>query len=444
MFNIIQDMDSSNCLKLNPICKKLIKESQCINILYGILSVPVSIYFCESINENQLLLSANVIELLNIPTTSSYEIYFREPELIIGPFIGILTSVTSEQLDKLVPTLSSYVKYFDIIGGSIVAFSLEGVNQQKGEITGLIYLSKEKRWVKRNVSYPSSILSIIETSLTDNWNYYQQTMDHFHKILDNRIFNFPNFNKWTMYQMLKNKMNIFLPKTKLYTNPSDVLNMLKLYPSIYIKPLNGRLGKFVYKISQNQHGIYVDYFRREKKVNLFKSSRTLSKFLEHVLRNEHYLIQQSIDLFTYDNRIIDFRIMMVKNELGIWENIGTFARYGATNSIVSNISAGGKAEYGVKILQTVFHFSASEAEELLEYLDAIALNALSIVEDHGFHCGNIGFDVGIDTSGKVWIIEMNNQNPDHYIAVKANKSELYYQASLKNILYAKKLAMKKT
>jgi hypothetical protein len=74
-------------------------------------------------------------------------------------------------------------------------------------------------------------------------------------------------------------------------------------------------------------------------------------------------------------------------------------------------------------------------------VNAISLKALSVVEEHGYHCGNIGFDIGIDKTGKIWIIEMNNQNPDHYIAVKAKKKGLYYKAKLKNILYAKKLAM---
>lgn len=441
MIRIIQDMTCSQCLKLNPAYKEFIKESKCITLVYGILSVSVSVYFSDSINNYQLSLSANVIEWLNIPTTSPYEISFSEGEMIIGPFIGILTSVTNEQLHQLTPTLSSYVKYYNHIGGTIVAFSIEGVSQQKRIINGLIYKPKEKQWVQGSFSYPSSILSIVETSLTENWYYYQQTMNHFHKVLGQRIFNFPNFDKWTMYQMLKQNMDVYLPKTNLYTQPSDVIDMLKLYQSIYIKPINGRLGKFVIKLTRSSQGIYVEYGRRKKRVKIFKSRRRLSKFLMYILRSGYYIIQQTIELFTFDNRIIDFRIMMVKNEVGKWENIGTIARYGATNSIVSNVTAGGNAEYGVKTLQTVFQLSASEIKRLQVYMNAIALNALSVVEEQGYHCGNIGFDIGIDKTGKIWIIEMNNQNPDHYIAIKAKKKRLYYKAKLKNILYAKKLAM---
>ncbi|MCM3655472.1 YheC/YheD family protein [Metabacillus litoralis] len=444
MFSIIQDMGSSHCVKLNPKYKYLIKGSKSLNVVYGIRSATVTIFFSDSISENQLSISDNVLKLLFIPTTSSYAIRFHDGDMMIGPFIGILASVTNAQLLELIPSLNSYVKYYDKIGGTLIAFSLEGINQKKQTIKGLIYLPWEKEWKIGSFPFPNSVFSIVETSLSENWITFQQNMKQFHEILGKRIFNFPNFDKWTMFQMLKKSMHENLPNTQLYIKPLDVKKMLKRHQSIYIKPINGRLGKYVCKLSLTSDGIFVHFGRRRKRIKTFKTWRKLSKFLTYKLQSGQYLIQQSIDLFTYDHRIIDFRMMMVKNEIGKWENIGIIARYGSSNSIVSNITAGGKAELGVKTLQSAFHLSSREIKSLFVNMNAMALRALSIVEANGYHCGNIGFDVGIDKSGKIWIIEMNNQNPDHYIAVKANKKELLYQAKLKNILYAKKLAMEKT
>lgn len=442
MFQILQDNNGSSlCLKLNSAVKKNIGDPKSLSIVFGQKKVTVTVHFSDSINERELFLSTDALNILDIPTASPYEILFTENKMIVGPYIGILASVTDTELPKMIPILSGYVKHYDKIGGTIIAFSLEGIQQETEKIKGLIYLPQSKDWIPGTFSYPSSVFSIVETSLTENWSSYLKIMKHLQGTLGSRIFNYPNFDKWKMYQLLQKNLGDYLPKTIIYRKSADVKNMLRNYKSLYIKPINGRLGRYVLKLTRISNGVIVEYGRKAKVFKHFISWRKLSNFLETSLNNGSYLIQQSIDLFSYQNQIIDFRIMMVKNEYDSWENVGAIARYGVTNSIVSNVTAGGKAEIGSKTLRTVFKYTKNDTEKLISQINNMIMTALDDLEAYGYQLGNLGFDIGIDKNGRVWIIEINNQNPDHYIAVRANNRGLFYKAKLKNMLYAKLLSI---
>ncbi|MBU7592263.1 YheC/YheD family protein [Metabacillus halosaccharovorans] len=441
MIHICLDKKRSMSIHLHSSFKKHVQRWKQLKIFYGLKEVSVTPLFSDAVPEDKCYVTQDVIRILDIPISSPYEIKFGKNKMIIGPYIGILAAVTKEILQKSIPYLSVYVKDYEKVGGTIIVFSLDGIDREKETITGLMYDPKRNNWTEGLFSYPSSVFSVVETSLTENWSTYINTMEHFHQKLGKRMFNYPNFDKWQMYQLLKGKLQQYLPKTMIYYEPEDVWKMLKEYPSLYVKPINGRLGKYVLKITRISNGVIVKDGRQSKKVKHIKSWSLFKFYLRRILKEESYLIQQAIDLVKFDDQIIDFRIIMVKNSQGKWDNIGAFSRYGGKNSIVSNITAGGKAEIGRTTLKTVFELSIKEMIDLINLITNLMTDAITILEENGYHLGNLGFDIGIDQSGKVWIIEINNQNPDHYIAVKANKPNILYQAKLSNILYAKTLSM---
>ena len=441
MIHIRIDKKRSMSIHLHSSFKKQVQRWKPLKIIYGIKEVSVTPLFSDAVPEDTCYVTLDVIRILDIPINLPYEINLEKNKMIFGPYIGVLAAVTREILQQSIPYLSVYVKDYEKIGGTIIAFSLDGIDHENETITGLMFDPKSNNWIEGIFPYPRSVFSVVETSLTENWSTYLDTMKHFHQKLGKRIFNYPNFDKWQMYQLLKERLQQFLPKTVIYYEPKDVWKMLKEYPSLYIKPINGRLGKYVLKVTRISNGVIVKYGRHSKNVKHFKSWSLFKFYLRRIVKEEAYLIQQAIDLVKYDDQIIDFRIIMVKNNQGIWENIGAFSRYGGKNSIVSNITAGGKAEIGGITLKTVFELSIKEMIDLVNLTHNLMMDAIVILEENGYHLGNLGFDIGIDQSGKVWIIEINNQNPDHYIAVKANKPSILYQAKLSNILYAKTLSM---
>lgn len=424
----------------NKIAKQLSAESY-LTFKFGLKSCKVKVKLSNSLNENNLLVSEHVLKLLKIPHTSKYSIRLQTNELIIGPYIGILAELTNQKLAILLPTLTSFLKYYNTIGGTIIAFSLEGINSAKQEITGYIFNPKTNKWVHGTYFYPSSILSITEASLTDKWTEFKEKMNHFEKSIGHTVFNYPSFSKWEMHEFLKHRFRHVLPETFKYQNIKEVKMLVQKHKSIYIKPINGRLGRFIYKVNKTSSGYIVKY-RNKKKVaeKRFATENALLDFFKQKLIPGEYLLQEALPLVQHNNSVIDFRVMLARNRSGSWEECGFFSRYGAKGSAISNITAGGRAEAAELTLKKVWHLEEAEINRLKHKIINLCKDVLQVIEKRGFHCGNIGVDIAIDKNRNIWIIEINNQNPDPYIAIFAKRNSYFYKTRHLNMLYAKKLA----
>src|SRR5699024_8680582 len=121
--------------------------------------------------------------------------------------------------------------------------------------------------------------------------------EFFGALYHNRIFNYKTFNKWDIYQRLKvfPEAVQFLPKTKLYKNTNDVLELLNRCEDIYIKPIAGKKGLGIYNVSINNGIIQVK--TREKGKNLqwtFNKNEELNTFLHERLSKGKYIIQRTV------------------------------------------------------------------------------------------------------------------------------------------------------
>jgi hypothetical protein len=227
----------------------------------------------------------------------------------------------------------------------------------------------------------------------------------------------------------------------LYTHPEDIVTSIKNYQQIYIKPIFGSRGRSIVKISRTRNGTYVSF--RENRVNhtlKFSSTKRLKEYMFKRLRKDAFLIQKDLNLISINDRIVDFRLIMVKNEHGKWENMGHYARFGPRKSIVSNISAGGNAQIGEYALQKIFQYNNEHVEKMKREMTWVAHSVARCLDAAGVHCGNMGVDLGIDKYGKLWIIEIQHNNPDHTLLLDANDPKGYLQVLRKKMLYLKWLA----
>lgn len=419
--------------------ESMLKEIKTLN--YGIRSTTVEVTFSETINSKEMLISKDSIDNLMLPIYSQYDIRINNENMIIGPYIGILCEISNERLNRIVPSLTSYLKEYDKIGGTIIAFALEGVKKEEMMVQGFIYNPTTNSWTPGTFPYPRSLFSICELSMTSKWEQFKETMKHFNEVLSHSVFNYPYFDKLKMYEYLKDDFAEYLPDTFVYRSPDDIHHMLKKHKRIYVKPIEGRLGKSVFRFTYTTRGVIVHYGRKEQQRRMvFTRKQSFINFAQYHLSPNKYIIQQAIYLVSYENRLIDFRLILTKNEHGIWENLGFIGRYGATNSIVSNVTAGGMAEMGEATLAKVLSISKHKNDLLYEEMSSIGEKIVTTLEKKGYHLGNIGLDIGIDVYGRIWVIEVNHQNPDHYIALRARNKKLFLKARAQNMFYAKRLA----
>ncbi|RXT14003.1 YheC/YheD family protein [Ammoniphilus sp. CFH 90114] len=403
-----------------------------IILQFGIRSVEsVIISSCDT-KWDEIGIARVAVELLGIPLVNSYEVRVDGNTLRFGPYIGILTKRKVGSLKKYLETLSSYVHHYEQIGGTILAFYPDEVNQESHLIHGLLYNSQTKEWDKGTYPLPAAIFKTLITS--------SELSQYFKSTIGNTVFNSPIFNKWEMYDWLYSYHDSFqyFPKTSLYRHPRDLELYSDDYKSVYLKPIDGFFGKGIIKVSKSECGLRMEERkgRGRKKEHEFISYTELDHYLSRRLQEKTYILQQGLELISCNGRMVDFRLIIVKNQQGEWESIGMVARYGKARSVVSNILSGGIAETGEVALKKILLLSDDEVVNLKNKMVGIAIQAAKGIEKRGVQLGNLGIDLAIDQNNRIWIIEMNNKNPDHTIALNANDHDMYYRALRNNLLYA--------
>ncbi|SMO83195.1 YheC/YheD family protein [Melghirimyces algeriensis] len=410
-----------------------IEKHQAINLRFGQAKYNLLVQTDLNVPTKEIQLSSNLLQSMNIPFPARYEVKIANGEFHIGPFIGILAAISKGELKRRLLTLSRYTQHYHSINGILVAFALYGVNPYTKQISGYWYQPDTGKWKATVTPYPDSVFNRI--TLNKQWR------KHFSKTLDNRLFNNYRFNKWEMYQVLSADSSIqnHVPETHLLRRPSDLLPYLHRWNGLYIKPVTGSLGKNVCCIQKESSGLAIKYNKGGRNIKIsFSDTQPLLKFLNYRLNQRKKYIFQPILQIQYHGTIRDFRLILVKNQTGQWEDVGLIGRLGKKGAIVSSSITGALREPGETTIQSIVD-DPEKAKQLRKKMSQIALKAAQVMDQTNQY-GNFGMDFAIDHNHHIWLIEINSRDPHHQKAVKAGRGDLAKKACLSNMMYAKKLA----
>ena len=431
--HLIEDSQSEDTVCVHPlIAIKMRLKKGTGSLQFGTQKDTVKIGINGQIQINELLISSNVVKSLKIPLYCEFDLINDQQNLIIGPFIGIVAAKRKNELNKKLNEFLDYVYHYDQIGGAIMVFSLDQVSPNEQTIHGFMYNPSSKSWEENIYHYPSSL------HLRIPW-FRSKWQRHFESFMGDTIFNNFHYNKWSIHKLLMDTPEVasHLPETILYTEPSDVISFLEKHPSAYLKPINFSRGKGIIKINQiGMNDFQVKYTKGKKVIQeALNNEDEINHFLSQKLKPKRYIIQKTIDLISKDTSIIDFRIYLTKDEAGNWKCIEFFYKQGVPGQIVSNFFRGGSFGMGLHPLKEALNLSDQEVKKMEETISTIALKAVKAVENTGVHFANTAIDIGIDTSKRVWIIEVQHCVPGHM-----DIDETYYNYLTTIMLYAKKLA----
>ncbi len=421
-----------NSEKMNKIEMQNIKIAY---VTFGIKCCEVKVAVSQEIRFDEVILSHEIMEELKIPAFLSYCMVLNKNKIILGPYIGILVEKKEERLKQNVENLKSYVYGYEEIGGAILVFSEKGIDMDRQLIRGFIFNPENESWEQGTYPYPASIFK--RTGIR------KKMRNHFQSLLGDVVFNNYVFNKWESHQWLScfDTVSQYFADTILYHVPADVRQFLKQHQSAFIKPIYGSQGKgilkldaignwFVLSSSQNNEGME----------QCFKTLKDLNRFLKNNLEQEKYIVQRALKLIAIEEKTIDFRLILVKGGDGQWNDIGMIARHGSKGNITSNVSTGGTAEKAEITFKNILHLSDEESSSLRNKMTSIGIETAFALEKSGMSCGNLGIDMALDVEGHIWIIEINNIDPNHTIAIDAKDRQMFYRARFLNMLYAKRLA----
>ncbi|WP_139904919.1 YheC/YheD family protein [Clostridium thermarum] len=405
-------------------------------VSFGVKKIYVDVDVSGDIRADEIIISQAVAKELYIPEYPIYEIKVKGNEFMLGPCIGILACQKEKDLTKrMLKEMALYVMDYGRIHGAVIAFSLEKVNKDNHTIEGYCYNPQKESWENGVFPYPLSIYR--RSRLSDEWE------NHFLPLIGDTIFNNYSFDKWYMHKWFSKEREIaeHIPRTIVYRQKKDLYDMLERYGVVYVKPIWGMKGFGVIRVSKEDEKLRFRY--REDGSNIdfeLEEEREIDETLEKLFSPGDCIIQQGLELISYDGGLVDFRCVMQKNETRKWECSSIIARVGAKESVVSNISSGGSALPAMDLIRAALASSHLEVFNIKEELISLCMKVCNTLDSYGYNFGTLGLDIGVDKNKKIWLIEVNNRRPHPAIALRASDIQAYYTILTAPLRYAKALA----
>jgi len=211
-------------------------------------------------------------------------------------------------------------------------------------------------------------------------------------------------SKWLKTETLLTDPEVapYIPATKPY-GADNLDSMLTEYEMVVIKPIVGTGGNGVIRIQRNDTGYLITHKRRSVHANTLNS---LLSTINRIKLRRRYLIQQGIHLAKIQGRPLDYRVKVVK-ERGKWGFRAMLGRLASPGLFVTNVCKGGvllRCRHALRL--SLPHINAIEKRNEMRQLTR---QCISLLESRFPGIGELGFDYGVDTEGKIWILEVNTR-----------------------------------
>jgi hypothetical protein len=335
-------------------------------------------------------------------------------QLIIGPLVGILISRTAPTEEGLFGGMSDFcrevIQTCRLRGGVGFVFTLDQIVEEKNTVLGWTY--RNHHWIKRTFPIPYCTYNRIGSRSVEE---KESTKEKIALLKEKGVlfFNEQFLDKWQIHQKLSliPEAASFSPYTDVYTGPASLQAILQKYPYLYLKPSSGSLGRGIMRVTRTTNGYVCQYASLNGTVTRrYPSFGLLHQMLRSRIGKRRYLMQQGLHLIKLHGGIVDLRALVQKNRYGEWSITSIIGRSAPTRgSIVSNVARGGTMMSLANIL-TAARFPPIVRTTLATSVRQLALTVARLFEQSvEGHYAELGIDIGIDTSGKAWLLEVNSK-----------------------------------
>lgn len=330
-----------------------------------------------------------------------------------APTIGILVDKIRHKKDLAgrlaAKEYAAYLEACNEIGASVYTFSLNDIDLINKRVYGYIPSLDSLGnmvWNEEWLPIPDLIVNrALVTSPGFKNRKIQKLINCFPNVkIINRI---TRITKWKMHKSLRKnyEINKYLPKTVLFDSMDSLNNMLKEFSCVYMKPTDSSLGFGVVKITKEKRNVYqANYKRRGKNYSVSGNLRDILLQLKSLMGKRTYIIQEGIPLATYRGDIFDIRVCIQKDGTGKWSIPLWIVRAARPDSVVTNNAAGGSELEVETVISTVF---PNNANEILDKIKNAGLLISEAIENRFPGIGDIGMDLAVTNTGKIYFIEAN-------------------------------------
>ncbi len=362
---------------------------------------------------SHLYIPASVRQDINIPKSGQSFIMSSDSSIRVGPLIGVLSTAGNRTAGKPFGSRTGMIAQYVRAGSKkayCFAFAPQDINWQQDTVAGY-FLTPGAGWSRKIVPLPDVVYNRMANRKAEKTLSVEHLKGRFVK-RDIPIFNWAFFDKWDVYDLLSgdNDADPHIPESHIDPSPEQINEMLTKHKFVYLKPTGGSLGKGIYRLTYHPKKGYFARFRFNGKNVLmrFAKFKSLMRYISSRKgRLTHYVIQQGIRLIEIDKCPIDFRFHLNKNASNQWVVAGIGAKKAGKGSVTTHVRSGGQLMTPEQALSRVF---GDRADEMLTKAKQTAVKLAEALERKSKHLvGELGFDIGIDSSGRVWMFEANSK-----------------------------------
>lgn len=393
--------------------KLKLSSSRSVKLVLGQKNIQAPI---RKINKtgSHLYLPAGVRSIMRIPRRGKSFVMSKTGELKLGPLIGIMTSSPTKNMAQPFGTRSLLIKTFLRAGTNkafFFAFHPRDINWESETVIAY-FLDSAGGWQRKIVPLPDVVYNRLPSRRAERSPAIINMKERFVR-RGIPVFNWSYFDKWDVYKLLEhdNEASPHVPESYINPSPEQIHQSLEKHRFIYLKPTAGSLGIGIFRLTYHKQRGYFARFRRNGKNVLLRFNRFsgLAKMLGLSRgRMRNYVMQQGIRLIELDECPIDFRFHMNKDGNNEWVVGGAGAKKAGRGSVTTHVRTGGQVmepEYALKRI-----YGEDRGRSVMNEAKKVAVKLAKAIErNYKYRIGELGFDLGIDTGGRIWMFEANSK-----------------------------------
>lgn len=238
------------------------------------------------------------------------------------------------------------------------------------------------------------------------------------------------FSKYDIHRKLRDRYASHLPATVRYSK-SQLQSMMDRYAGLFVKPESGSVGKGILQLVKLSSG---SWKLKGKGKPIVAKPSNIRAIVHRAINGRRYLIQQAIRLAKYKGKPYDIRVTVQRGGDGYWHVVGMFGKVARRGSAVTNVARGGT----VKKAEVLFRNSFSHPSLIASNVRHLSLAMARHLGSKLNRLADVGLDIGVDESGKVYLIEMNARD-QRYGFRKAGMVQAFRKTYENPVLYGKHL-----
>lgn len=372
----------------------------------------------KSLFDNALLLDSGTTLLGLCGRRLRMRVDSRGP-IVIGPIIGIFTYHNqSQKISSLFGAQNSTLKNLVHVGNKykalVYVFTPEDIKGSNLIWGRTIDEKSQGSWKQHPYPMPNVVYDRIPTRKDEARAAVQQGKAKLINREGIKYFNPQFLDKWHVYKFLVPDVSCreFLPETTLYTDYGTVINYLKKYRLVYLKPTASSIGRGIIRVELHSSKVLVSYKNNHGKnvERVISSLAVFKRNLVSLIGKRKYLVQQGIVMAKYKGNPFDIRLLAQKDVAGRWQVIGMAARVAGRGSITTHIPNGGSSMPLAKVLKYAFKNTGIDTSEIVYDIERLARKLPGVLEAaSGKLYGELSMDIGVDTTGRAWVFELNSK-----------------------------------